>query len=151
MAFQRTASSANTFGMLPRVAQRARARAAGTMASATGRHAGGPCPAVCLSTLTGWTYAATSKFLARFGFKGAGMCLPEIADAYRQAMGQHPELHRSRGLTTAQAVDRYFAGGKSGCISNRGHIMPVLNGRLLNASAEHRARVADSYMIFDIA
>lgn len=150
--FKRNARS-DTFGMSSAVARRTRDRAAGRIAAETGRHRGGPCPAVAFATLTGWSYARAERYLKDHGFSGAGMFKLPIIRAFCQMFGRPLREYSERdlrGKSTAQAVLDH-ARGNDGIAFCPGHVMPIRNGRLLNASDRHRALRCDGLVLWAIS
>lgn len=149
MNYQRNNASFDSFGKSKRVKQRAQLEARGEVSVKAGRNGGGPCPAVCLATLTGWHYQRAAKFLkARTGFNGRGDVWERYIPAIGIALGQTPEYVRPVG-SCAATVRRVFA-GRSGAIRCRGHVMPVLNGRLLNAGPREESARCEGAVIFSI-
>ena len=149
MSFKRTNATVDTFGKTKRVARRLKGESSGRVAQRAGNHAGGPCPAVCLATLTGWHYQRAASFLARHtGFAGAGDHWEQYIPAVGIALGQTPEYAEPVG-TVGTTVSRLFA-GRSGAVRCRGHVMPVLNGRLLNAGRNHERMRCEGAVLFDI-
>lgn len=145
MAFARAVTKPNTFGMLPRNRARVQARASGTIAAEQGRHQGGPCPAVALATITGWSYAQAEAYLRRVaGFTGAGLSYEAIANAFTRALGTPWYTTPETGLSVAETVRRLVAthGPIDGAVCCRGHVMPVRRGKLLNATAAHASAPA---------
>ena len=149
MSYQRNNASFDSFGKSKNVKRRAALEARGDVSVKAGPNGGGPCPAVCLATLTGWHYQRAAKFLkARTGFSGRGDVWERYIPAIATALGQTPEYVAPVG-TVATTVHRVFA-GRSGAIRCRGHVMPVLNGRLLNASPRDESARCEGAVIFDI-
>lgn len=149
--FTRTVQTPDTFGMLPRVARTHRARATGQIAAEEGRHRGGPCPAVALATIAGKTYHWAFAYLAReTGYNGSGEFRPALDRAAERLFG---EPTRVTGPTPARVRDVAvrLRPTDNGFIYCPGHVMPVRNGRVLNASAKHLARRCDGMTLFDIA
>lgn len=132
--FTRTVKTPDTFGLSSKIARKVRDRAEGRVAAAQGRHAGGPCPAVCLATLTGWTYTQAEDWLRKYGFAGAGMTVPMLLRAYSDALGEAEHLPPVGSVRVT--VSRLPAGFE-GAVICRHHVMPVRNGRVLNATEEH--------------
>ena len=146
MTFVRDASPPNTFGMMSRVARRTVARAAGQMPAETGRHAGGPCPAVALATLTGWSYARAAGYLAPYGFHGDGMYRGTIQRAFIAVLGQPLRLVEEPKCRVAD-VGQFFQGG-DGLVHCTGHVMPVRGGRVLNATPRQRTMPAGAVLVW---
>lgn len=150
MAFTRTTSTPDTFGMSSRVAQRTRARAQGRVAAEQGRHRGGPCPAVALATLAGWSYARAERYLQDHGYRGAGMYRHSLVPALVALFGRPAaRIDDTQHLTCSSAVDR-FARRLDGVAFVRGHVMPIRNGRLLNASTRHQRMPCEGIILWNI-
>lgn len=150
--FKRTVSTPDTFGMSSSNANRTRARARGRVAAEQGRHRGGPCPAVALATLTGWSYARAERYLKDHGFTGAGMYRHDLLPAFEELLGT-PLRHIGEGDThnvrCSEAVSRW-ASQHDGIAFVAGHVMPIRNGRLLNASWEHRMARCQGIVLWNI-
>lgn len=144
--FKRETHVPDTFGMMNRVARRTVARARGQVASETGRHAGGPCPAVALATLTGWSYARAQRYLADYGFRGAGMYRQDIQRAFISVLGE-PTRRIDEPTCRVADVGRFFNGG-DGLVHCAGHVMPVRAGIVLNASPRHLAAPAHAVLVW---
>jgi len=147
--FTRTIKHTDTFGMATSTARRVRRLESGVVAAEQGRHSGGPCPAVALATLTGWSYARAERLLQDFGFRGRGMVLESIRLAFIHMFGLPRTEHRP-SCSVAGAV-KVLAEGCDGIVFCRGHVMPIRNGRLLNASVKHAGMPCTHLMTWNIA
>jgi len=124
----------DTRGMDPRVAAQHRKRDS-TGLAAEGSHAGGPCPAVCLASLTGWSYGEASTFLAQYGYRRAGLTSTAINRAIAKAIDAPTRrLSISIGATVAQVAREFQRQGATGWIYSSNHVMPVIDGEIQNAS-----------------
>lgn len=110
----------------------------------------GPCPAVCLATLKAIPYEAAKALLHReHGFTGNGLWRPQCVAMMRQHFGPCT-VREPSGSNVATAVRVFFAGGKSGAVCDRGHIMPVVRGRLMNAHFKsHTIRQIETVIIIE--
>lgn len=148
MAYTRTVKTPDTFGMMKRSASKHRARAQGTIAAEQGRHAGGPCPAVALATLAGKQYGWAFAFLNReTGYTGRGEFREPLDRAAAKVFGPGRRLTPSGSCESVAARLGREANGFMYCA---GHVMPIRNGRLLNASARHRRMRCEGITLFEI-
>lgn len=146
--FTRTVKEPDTFGLMGSTKATLRARSRGEVAARTGRHAGGPCPAVCLATLTGWSYQRAENHLRRHGFRGDGMFRHILLAAFREVLGEERGVRHTGG--TVEATCRDLPPSFNGAVFCRGHVMPVRNGRLSNASAKHRRMRCEMLVSYSI-
>jgi hypothetical protein len=148
--YTRKVSTPDTFGMLPRQARNARRRSSGRVAVAEGHHAGGPCPAVAIATLAGKTYGWAFAYLTReTGYTGRGEHRGPLHRAAEKLFGPGRKLRVSGSC--GAAVRRLCGPGTNGFAFVRGHVMPIRDGRLLNASDKHRRMRCEGITLFDIA
>jgi len=148
--YTRTVRAPDTFGMLRSTARRQLARANGTIAAEQGRHAGGPCPAVALATLTGRSYQWAFAYLnRRTGYTGRGEYRPALVKAAAELFGAPVEERRGCGTLAAEAGR--LRGDAEGLAFVRGHVMPIRRGRVLNASRKHMSMCCEGVVLFDIA
>lgn len=150
MAYTRTVRTPDTFGMMARSARSARDRASGRKAAEQGRHSGGPCPAVALATLTGRSYGWAFQYLNReTGYTGRGEFREPLDRAAAKLFGEPTRKTGAPGCTIA-ALERSLPPNAEGFAYCPGHVMPIRQGRILNASPKHRRFRCDGVTLFDI-
>jgi len=144
-----------TFGMKRSTARRHQLREAGLIAAETGRHSGGPCPAVALATLAGKSYYWANEYLRReCGFAGRGAFTEEITSAADKLWERTRTCSKFPPHTSSVEIERALAAkgeALSGLVFIRGHVMPLVRGRVLNGSARHRAAPVELVVIYAIA
>lgn len=141
----RSLAKPDTAGFMPRAAARMVREATAATHTRHGKHRGGPCPAVCIATLAGWSYGQASHALAKYGFTGRGATMTDIVAAMRDVFGRAQRLPGRR--TVAEEVAAHFGPGQCGAVANARHIMPVVDGKLLNASHSQASAICTDVVL----
>lgn len=106
----------------------------------------GPCPAVALAALAGWTYERAVAHLRPHGFVGRGLSRVTILAVVPAALGKRTRAVPLAGSVAATVRDR-FANGESGLVFCHRHVMPVVRGRLLNADGFSGMLCTDAFVL----
>ena len=133
------------------VSKQMHALAEGRISATQGKHSGGPCPAVALATVAGKSYGWAYRYLnTETGYTGSGEYREPLDRAAAKLFGPGRKIRGSGN------VGRFVGGlartepNANGFAYCRGHVMPIRNGRLLNASAKHLRLPCEGVTLFDI-
>ncbi len=116
----------------------ARARSAARVKIRTG-----DCPVVAVMALAGKSYRAAEQICRKWGYKGDGLTVVETLCALEDALGRSLPGTMTI-IKDAQGKCAYEVAGKVGygVIFSEGHVMPVVDGKLINAPLNVTAKVA---------
>jgi hypothetical protein len=146
--FTRKVSTPNTTFMRRKHARATQQRATGRLHAREGHHSGGPCPAVALATLAARSYGWAYRYLkAETGYAGAGEFRGPLDRAAERIFGPG---RRIPGHGSCARFVSSLGSDANGFAYVAGHVMPIRNGRLLNASARHQRMHCEGVTLFDI-